>query len=107
VKKCGKDEISVVESTNIQQVQSAVSSNAPFTSSTNDDKTQQQQQQNNNNNNNNNNNTTLLLVNEIGTMMKTMSQIVTTLDLTIVTLNTMYNNTSPTKMKNKTSPAKK
>jgi hypothetical protein len=38
------------------------------------------------------NDTTLLLVNEIATMMKTMSQIVTTLDLTIVTLNKMYNN---------------
>ena len=38
-----------------------------------------------------NDNTTLILVNEIGTMMKTMSQIVTTLDLTIVTLNKMYN----------------
>ena len=37
------------------------------------------------------NDTTLLLVNEIATMMKTMSQIVTTLDLTIVTLNKMYN----------------
>jgi hypothetical protein len=33
----------------------------------------------------------MLLVSEIGTMMKTMSQIVTTLDLTIVTLNKMYN----------------
>ncbi len=33
----------------------------------------------------------VLLVSEIGTMMKTMSQIVTTLDLTIVTLNKMYN----------------
>jgi hypothetical protein len=47
--------------------------------------------QQNNNKDNNNNNTTILLVNEIGTMMKTMSQIVTTLDLTIVTLNKMYN----------------
>lgn len=80
VKNCGKGESGGLENTAtttttaVQALASAASSNilASSTSPTND--------------------TTLLLVNEIGTMMKTMSQIVTTLDLTIVTLNKMYNN---------------
>jgi hypothetical protein len=76
VKNCGKGETGGLENTatttTVQALASAASSNIlPSTSPTND--------------------TTLLLVNEIGTMMKTMSQIVTTLDLTIVTLNKMYN----------------
>lgn len=78
VKNCGKGETGGLENTatttTVQALASAASSNilASSTSPTSD--------------------TTLLLVNEIGTMMKTMSQIVTTLDLTIVTLNKMYNN---------------
>lgn len=74
-KTCGKGEHGGLESTTtpaLAPVQALASAQLPSTSPTND--------------------TTLLLVNEIGTMMKTMSQIVTTLDLTIVTLNKMYNN---------------
>lgn len=80
VKNCGKGESGGIENTatatttTVQALASVASSNmlASSTNLTSD--------------------TTLLLVNEIGTMMKTMSQIVTTLDLTIVTLNKMYNN---------------
>jgi uncharacterized C2H2 Zn-finger protein len=71
-KTCGKGEHGGLESTTTTPLQVPSSATLPSTSPTND--------------------TTLLLVNEIGTMMKTMSQIVTTLDLTIVTLNKMYNN---------------
>ena len=78
-KTCGKDDLGVLQSTPLQLPSAAAHSNTSSSSSataaaatlTND--------------------TTILLVNEIATMMKTMSQIVTTLDLTIVTLNKMYN----------------
>jgi hypothetical protein len=78
VKNCGKGETGGLENTatttTVHALSSAASSNIlPSSTSPTSD-------------------TTLLLVNEIGTMMKTMSQIVTTLDLTIVTLNKMYNN---------------
>jgi hypothetical protein len=71
-KTCGKVESGGIENTATSTtVQPPASAPLPSTSPAND--------------------TTLLLVNEIATMMKTMSQIVTTLDLTIVTLNKMYN----------------
>jgi hypothetical protein len=85
-KKCGGNETGLVEITDIQ---------VPSSQSTSKIMNEVEDIQHNNNKDKDKDkdkdNTTLILVNEIGTMMKTMSQIVTTLDLTIVTLNKMYN----------------